>query len=130
MATRMREKAAARKANADKRPHAIVRYASISSRKAKVVVDLIRGKQVDEALAILYGLPKSSSAIVEKVLRSAIANAENNMEMDHSDLYIAEITANQGPALKRYRPASRGMARPYKHRTSHITVILDQISKD
>ena len=129
MATRIKQKAAARRESADKRPRAVARYVRISSMKAKAVIDLIRGKQVDEALAILAYTPKSASPIVEKTLKSAIANAENNLEMDRADLYIAEICANQGPALKRMRPGSRGMAKMYKHRTSHITVILDQVSK-
>jgi len=129
MATRVKQKAEARRESADKRPRAVARYARISSMKAKAVIDLIRGKQVDEALAILAYTPKSATPIVEKTLRSAIANAENNLEMDRSDLYVAEISANQGPSLKRMRPGSRGMAKLYKHRTSHITVILDQASK-
>ena len=75
MATRMKEKAAARKANADKRPHAIVKNVRISSRKVKIVIDLIRGKKVDEAMAILMYTPKSAAPVVEKLLASAIANA-------------------------------------------------------
>ncbi|NLG36373.1 MAG: 50S ribosomal protein L22 [Clostridiales bacterium] len=111
------------------RPRAVARYQRISSMKAKAVIDLIRGKRVDDALAILANTAKSASPIVEKTLKSAIANAENNLEMDRANLYIAEISANQGPALKRMRPGSRGMAKLYKHRTSHITVILDQVSR-
>ncbi|MGI5876990.1 MAG: 50S ribosomal protein L22 [Christensenellales bacterium] len=129
MATRVKQKAAARRQAADKRPRAVARYQRISSMKAKAVIDLIRGKRVDEALAILANTVKAASPIVEKTLRSAIANAENNLEMDRANLYIAEISANQGPALKRMRAGSRGMAKLYKHRTSHITVILDQVSK-
>ena len=128
MATRVREKAAARRENADKRPHAVLKYARISSRKAKIVMDLIRGKQVDEALAIIMNTPKAASPILEKLLRSAMANAENNLELDPSSLYVAEVYANQGPTLKRYRIASRSMVHPYVHRTSHLTVVLDQIA--
>jgi len=126
MATRTREKAAARKANADRRPRAIAKNVRISSRKVKIVVDLIRGKKVDDALAILTFTPKAASPEVAKVLRSAIANAENNLEMDRSTLYVAECFANQGPTLKRFQPHGRGMAYPIMKRTSHITVVLDQ----
>ena len=101
MATRIKQKAAARKANADKRPRAVARYIRISSRKVKIVIDLIRGKQVDQAAAILMYTPKSAAPVVEKLLRSAIANAENNLGMDHESLYVAEVFANQGPTLKR-----------------------------
>ena len=125
MATRIKEKAAARKANADKRPHATAKYVRVAPRKAKIVVDLIRGKQVDDALAILMYTPKSASPEVSKVLESAIANAEYR-EMDRSSLYVAEVYANQGPTLKRYRPRARGSAFHIRKLTSHITVILDE----
>ena len=126
MATRMKQKAAARKANADKRPRAVARYIRISSRKVKIVIDLIRGKKVDEALAILMYTPKSAAPVVEKLLRSAIANAENNLVMDHESLYVAEVFANQGPTLKRYWARSHGRADTILKRTSHITVVLDE----
>ena len=126
MATRMKQKAAARKANADKRPRAVARYIRISSRKVKIVIDLIRGKKVDEALAILMYTPKSAAPVVEKLLRSAIANAENNLGMDHESLYVAEVYANQGPTLKRYWARSHGRADMIKKHTSHITIVLDQ----
>ena len=127
MATRVKQKAAARKANADKRPRAIARYVRISSRKVKIVIDLIRGKKVDEALAILMYTPKSAAPVVEKLLNSAIANAENNLEMNRDTLYVAEVYANQGPTLKRYWARSHGRADQILKRTSHITVILDQV---
>ena len=126
MATRVKQKAAARKANADKRPRAIARYIRISSRKVKIVIDLIRGKQVDEALAILMYTNKSAAPVVEKLLRSAIANAENNLSMDRESLYVAEVYANQGPTLKRYWARSHGRADQILKRSSHITVVLDQ----
>ena len=126
MATRVKQKAAARKANADKRPHAIARYVRISSRKVKIVIDLIRGKKVDEALAILMYTPKSAAPVVEKLLNSAIANAENNLEMNRDTLYVAEVYANQGPTLKRYWARSHGRADMIHKRTSHITIVLDQ----
>ena len=126
MATRVKEKAAARKANADKRPHASVKYVRVAPRKAQIVVDLIRGKQVDEALAILQFTPKAASPVVLKLLNSAIANAENNLEMDRGSLYVAEVYANQGPTLKRYWARSHGRADMIHKRTSHITIVLDQ----
>ena len=126
MATRVKEKAAARKANADKRPRATAKYIRVTPRKVKIVVDLIRGKQVDQALAILAYTPKSAAPYVEKLLNSAIANAENNLEMDRSSLYVAEAYANQGPTLKRYWARSHGRADTILKRTSHMTVVLDE----
>ena len=127
MATRSREKSAARKANADKRPHAIARYVRISSRKVKIVIDLIRGKSVADAKAILMYTPKAASEPVLKVLNSAIANAENNLDIPADQLFVAEVFANQGPTLKRFRPRAQGRATRIRKRTSHITVILDQV---
>ena len=126
MATRVKQKAAARKANADKRPRAIARYVRISSRKVKIVIDLIRGKKVDDALAILMYTPKSAAPVVEKLLNSAIAIAENNLEMNRVSLYVAEVYAYQGPTLKRYWARSHGRADMIHKRTSHITIVLDQ----
>ena len=126
MAIRSKEKAAQRRENAEKRPHATAKYIRISSRKVKVVIDLIRGKSVDEAEAILMYTPKAASEPTLKVLRSAIANAENNLDMDRETLYVAEVFANQGPTLRRYRPRSRGSASRIRKRTSHITIILDE----
>ena len=126
MATRSREKAAERRENRDRRPRAIARYVRISSRKVKVVIDLIRGKSVREAQAILMYTPKAASPVVEKLLNSAIANAENNLDMSGDTLYVAEVFANQGPTLKRFRPRAQGRASSIRKRTSHITIILDQ----
>ena len=126
MATRSKEKTAARLANADRRPKAHAKYVRISSRKVKIVLDLIRGKKADEALAILMYTPKAASPVVAKVLNSAIANAVNNQEMNRQNLYVAEVYANPGPTLKRYVARSRGSASPMLKRTSHITVVLDQ----
>jgi len=103
---------------------ASLNYARISSRKVKIVADLIRGKKVSEALAIVKFAPKASSEILEKLLKSAIANAENNHYMKSEDLYVAEIYANQGPTLKRIRPAAKGSAVRIRKRTSHITIVL------
>lgn len=126
MATRSREKAAARRENADKRPRAIARYIRISSRKVKIVIDLIRGKSVKEAQAILMFTPKAASEPVAKLLKSAVANAENNLDLSADTLYVAEAFANQGPTLKRFTPRAQGRATPIRKRTSHITIILDQ----
>ena len=126
LATRSREKSAARKANADKRARCTAKYVRIPSRKVHIVLDLIRGKSADQALAILMNTPKAAAPIVAKVLNSAIANAENNLELDRSKLYVAECYANQGPTLKRFHPRSRGQAFSILKRSSHITVVLDQ----
>ncbi len=103
---------------------ATLKYARISARKVKIVADLLRGKKVDEALSIAKFAPKASSEILEKLLKSAIANAENNHFMNRSNLYVAEIYANQGPTLKRIRPAAKGSAVRIRKRTSHITIVL------
>ena len=105
---------------------AILRYARISSRKVKIVADLIRGKNVDEALAIVKFTPKASSEILEKLLKSAIANAENNHGMNRGNLIVSEIYANQGPTLKRIRPAAKGSAVRIRKRTCHITIVVKE----
>lgn len=127
MAKRTREKAAARKASADKRPYAIARHMRISSMKAQAVAKLIRGLQVDEALAVLHNTNKAASPLFINVLNSAIANAENNLELDRANLFVFEAIADQGPKQKRWRAGSRGMAKTYVHYTSHISVKLDEI---
>ena len=109
-----------------KEARATLKFARISSRKVKIVADLIRGKDVDEALAIMKFTPKASSEVLEKLLKSAIANAENNHDMKHENLYVAEIFANQGPTLKRRRPAAKGSAVRIRKRTSHITIVLKE----
>ena len=109
-----------------KEARATLKFARISSRKVKIVADLIRGKNVDEALAIVKFTPKASSEVIEKLLKSAIANAENNHEMKHENLYVAEIFANQGPTLKRIRPAAKGSAVRIRKRTRHITIVLKE----
>ena len=105
---------------------ATLKYARISSRKVKIVADLIRGKDADEALAIVKFTPKASSEVIEKLLKSAIANAENNHGMKHEKLYVAEIYANQGPTLRRIRPAAKGSAVRIRKKTSHITIVLKE----
>ena len=105
---------------------ATAKFVRLAPRKARVVIDLIRGKSVAEAFAILQFTPKAGSVIVEKVLRSAVANAENNFDMDVDKLYVAAAYVNQGPTLKRMHPRSRGQAFKILKRTSHITVAVDE----
>ena len=105
---------------------AILRYSRISARKVKIVADLIRGKHVDEALSTLKFTPKAASEILTKLLKSAIANAENNHGMNSGNLIVGEIFANQGPTLKRIRPAAKGSAVRIRKRTSHITIVVTE----
>ena len=91
-----------------------------------IVANLIRGKNVDEAMAILQFTPKAGTEVLTKLLKSAIANAENTKGMDHSKLYIAEIYSNQGPTLKRIRPAAKGSAVRIRKRTSNTTIVLKE----
>lgn len=98
----------------------------IAPRKLRLVVDLIRGKQVGEALSILKFTPKAGSPVVEKVLLSAIANAEHNFDLDVANLYVSEAYVNEGPTLKRYRPRAQGSASPINKRTSHVTVVVTE----
>ncbi|KAA8995957.1 50S ribosomal protein L22 [Paenibacillus spiritus] len=102
------------------------RSVRISARKAKLVVDLIRGKQVGEAIAILRHTPKSASPVVEKLLNSAIANAEHNYSMDVNKLVVSEVFVNQGPTMKRFRPRAMGRASRINKRTSHITLVVSE----
>ena len=105
---------------------ATVKYERISSRKIAIVANLIRGKNVDEAMAILKFTPKAGAEVLTKLLKSAIANAENNNQMTHSKLYIAEIYSNQGPTLKRIRAAAKGSAVRIRKRTSNTTIVLKE----
>ena len=105
---------------------ASLKHARISARKVKIVIDLIRGKDVDEALAILKYTPKAASPLVEKLVKSAIANAENNHNMKADKLYVAEVYANQGTTMKRIRAATQGRANRIRKRTSHIEVVLKE----
>ena len=105
---------------------ATLKNARISARKAKIVADLIRGKDVDEALSIVKFTPKASSEIIEKLLKSAIANAENNNGMSAENLYIEECYANKGPTMKRIHPRAQGRAYRIEKRMSHITIVLNE----
>lgn len=125
MALNQKLRAQRRKENADKRPRATAKYIRISARKVKIVIDLIRGKSATEARAILMFTPKAAAAPVLKVLNSAIANAENNLNLSTDNLFVAETFANQGPTLKRFRARAKGSASRILKRTSHITIVLD-----
>ena len=96
----------------------------ISPQKVQLVIDLVRGKKVNEALAILKFLPTPAARAVAKVIKSAAANAENNFQMMPSELKIVSISANQGHTLKRFRPQARGRFNPILKRSSHITVFV------
>jgi len=101
-----------------------LKYARISPRKVQIVCDLIRGKDTKTAKAILMQTPKAAAELMLKLLNSAVANAENNHEMDPDNLYVSETFANPGPILKRLRPVARGRAYRIKKRTSHITIVV------
>lgn len=103
---------------------AVVRYVRIAPRKVRAVVDLIRGKDVAEALSILRFTPRGAAEVVRKAVRSAMANAEHNHEMDKGALYIAEAFVDQGPTLKRFHPRARGQAFRINKKTSHVTVVV------
>ncbi|MBD3108629.1 50S ribosomal protein L22 [Bacillus sp. AGMB 02131] len=105
---------------------AVANTVRIAPRKVRLVIDLIRGKQVGEAIAILRHTPKAASPVVEKLLKSAMANAEHNYEMDVNNLVVAETYVNEGPTLKRFRPRAMGRASAINKRTSHITIVLSE----
>lgn len=115
-----------RNANCDTRPSAKLSYARVSVQKACFVLDAIRGKDVETAAGILEYNPRYAASIILKLLKSAIANAENNNGMNAEKLYIAECFAEQGPIMKRVRPRAQGRAYRIEKRMSHITVVVDQ----
>ena len=103
---------------------AVAKYIRIAPRKVRVVMNLIRGKNVADAVAILKFTPKAGADVIEKVLKSAVANAENNFDMNVDKLYVASAYVDQGPTLKRIHPRSRGQAFSIFKRTSHVTVVV------
>lgn len=115
-----------RNAVKDTRPSAKISYARVSVQKACFVLDAIRGKSVTDALAILMYNPRYASSVIEKLLKSAVANAENNNGMDPSNLYIEECYANKGPTMKRIKPRAQGRAYRIEKRMSHITIVLNE----
>ena len=103
-----------------------LRYVRIAPRKARLVLDLIRGKQVGDAISILRHTPRGASPVIEKLLNSAIANAENNYNLDPGKLVVSQAYANEGPTMKRFQPRSQGRAFSIFKRTSHITVSVSE----
>lgn len=128
MATRIKEKAEARKANADTRARATAKFVRISPDKVRIVLDIIRGQKYTDALAILKFTNKVATEPLVKLLNSAAANAENNLGKNKNDLYVAECFANAGPILKRMRARAKGSGARINKRTSHITIILDEVA--
>lgn len=129
MAKNMKLKTQRIEENKDKRAKAIAKFIRISPYKVRVVLDNIRGKSVNEAVAILENTSKAGALPIKKVVLSAAANAEHNLGMNKDELKIAECYANQGPTLKRMRPMGHGRAFRILKRTSHITVVLDVMAK-
>ena len=115
-----------RNAVKDTRPSAKLSFARMSVQKACFVLDAIRGKDVETALGIVTYNPRYASSVVEKLLKSAVANAENNNGMNAENLYVAECYANKGPTMKRVRPRAQGRAYRIEKRMSHITIVLDE----
>lgn len=105
---------------------ATTRYASLSAQKARLVIDLIRGRRVEDALGVLQFTPKRGAKIVAKTLKSAIANAEHGSRVDVDALYVKQAFVNEGPTAKRSLPRAHGRATPIFKRTSHITVVVDE----
>jgi len=105
---------------------AIAKYVRVSPRKMRFVCDMVRGRSVDEALSILKFTPNKGAKILEKVVKSAAANAENNFDMNKDNLFVSEVYSNQGPTLKRWRPRSKGRAFKILKRTSHIGVVVKE----
>ncbi|MGG3571001.1 50S ribosomal protein L22 [Bacillus gobiensis] len=105
---------------------AVAKTVRIAPRKARLVMDLIRGKQAGEAVSILRHTPRAASPIIEKVLNSAIANAEHNYELDANNLVVTQAYVNEGPTLKRFRPRAMGRASQINKRTSHITIVVSE----
>ncbi len=105
---------------------ASAKYIPVSPQKVRMVLDTVRGRSVDEALSILDYTPKRAARHVAKVIKSAVANAEENFGLDREDLYIAQIYADDGPTLKRGRAGARGRYKPILKRTSHVTVVLNE----
>lgn len=105
---------------------AIARHIRIAPRKIRIVIDLIRGKNVGEAFAILKFTPKVGAEVLEKVLKSAVANAEHNCDLNTDALYVSQAFVDQGPTLKRIHPRSRGQAFKILKRTSHVTLVVKE----
>lgn len=129
MATRIRQKAEKRAANKDKRPYAVAKDIRMSSSKVRIVLDHIRGKNAAEAVATLTYMPQAGAAEALKVLKSAIANAENNKGLSSDNLYVAECYSTSGSLMKRISFRARGRADRLLKKTCHITIILDELKE-
>ena|SRR5699024_1488428 len=105
---------------------AIAKTVRVSPRKSRLVMDLIRGKSVAEAIAVLKFTPNKAAGVIEKVLMSAVSNAENNYDLEVENLFVTEAFVNEGPTMKRFRPRAKGSASPINKRTSHITVVVSE----
>ena len=129
MATRIREKALSRKQNAEQRAFATVKYVRMSPSKVRITLDTIRGKKVEEAMAILANQTTAAAEVCLKLVKSAVANAENNKGLSRTDLVVDECYVCPGPTLKRLDIRARGRANRLLKRTCHITVFVDGIKE-
>ena len=129
MATRIRQKAEKRAANKDNRPYAVAKDIRMSSSKVRIVLDNIRGKKVNEAVALLTYMPQKGASESLKVLKSAIANAENNKGLSADNLYVAECYTTPGPIMKRVNFRGRGRVDHILKRSCHITIVLDEMKE-
>ncbi|MCL2203123.1 MAG: 50S ribosomal protein L22 [Defluviitaleaceae bacterium] len=124
--SRSQYKAERNKENREKRPHAHHMFARISDTKARIVLEQIKGKPVGVAEAILKYNPRYGAYLAGKVLKSAVANAQENHSLDPDELFVEEVIANQGPTMKRIQPRAKGRAYRINKKTSHITIILNE----
>lgn len=129
MATRIRQKAENRQKNKDNRPYAVAKDIRMSSSKVRIVLDNIRGKKVNEAVAILSYMPQKGASESLKVLKSAIANAENNKGLSSDNLYVAECYSTPGKQMKRVNFRGRGRVDHIIKRSCHITIVLDKMKE-
>ena len=112
--------------NKDTRPKAHAKFVRVSDTKARIVLEQIKDKDINTATALLAYSPRYAAEVIGKILKSAVANAENNLGMDTSKLFVEEVIANQGPTMKRIRPKAKGRAYKILKRTSHISIILNE----
>jgi large subunit ribosomal protein L22 len=105
---------------------AVAKYIRISPQKVRLIMDQVRGKKVEEAMNLLSFTPQKGAFVLKKLINSAVANAEQNLNMDVDNLYIKRAFADEGPTLRRFRPRAMGRATRIRKRTSHLTVILDE----
>lgn len=108
----------------------VSKYNRISARKTRLVADMVRGQKASTAFSTLKFTPKKAARLVEKTLKSAVANAENNFGIDKKDLVISTILVDEGPTLKRHRPRAKGMASAIRKRTAHVTIVVEGEKKE